>query len=154
MYFGYVGDTFGVFPNGKESIMISSRSFSSDTHREKIVRNQETKMQVLCIKREKEREKRKSTDWPVWSAVSTRQSAIDLKTVNKFFLPAKVGIWCFNNDGFQNPDLCRQKEFVYSLKISRWLTRRSSWSDWPISAFPPLFSFSLFFFSFFLSLDT
>ena len=39
--------------------MISSRSFSSDTHREKIVRNQETKMQVLCIKREKEREKEK-----------------------------------------------------------------------------------------------
>ena len=41
------------------TIMISSRSFSSDTHREKIVRNQETKMQVLCIKREKEREKEK-----------------------------------------------------------------------------------------------
>ena len=41
------------------SIMISSRSFSSDTHREKIVRNQETKMLVLCIKREKEREKEK-----------------------------------------------------------------------------------------------
>ena len=39
--------------------MISSRSFSSDTDREKIVRNQEIKMQVLCIKREKEREKEK-----------------------------------------------------------------------------------------------
>ena len=38
--------------------MISSGSFSSDTHREKIVRNQETKMQVLCIKREKEKKKR------------------------------------------------------------------------------------------------
>ena len=41
-----------------------------------------------------------------------------------------------------NPDLCRQKEFVYSLKIYRWLTRRNSWSDWPISAFPPPFSLS------------
>ena len=42
-----------------QSIVISSRSFSSDTRLEKIVRNQETKMQVLCIKREKEREKEK-----------------------------------------------------------------------------------------------
>ena len=42
-----------------QSRVISSRTFSSDTHREKIVRNQETKMQVLCIKRKKEKKKKK-----------------------------------------------------------------------------------------------
>ena len=39
-----------------------SRSFSSDTHREKIVKNQETKMQVLCIKREKEEKKKREKE--------------------------------------------------------------------------------------------
>ena len=83
------------------------------------------------VSREKKKEKRKkrrrkSTDWPVWSAVSTRHSAIDLKTVNKFFLPAKVGIWCFNKNGFQNREMegratsGEKAESVLVIKFSTW----------------------------------
>ena len=52
----FVGQNFSI---AKYNDFISK--LSSDTHGEKIVRNQETKMQVLCIKREKERKKEKRT---------------------------------------------------------------------------------------------
>ena len=156
--------------------MISSRSFSSDTHREKIVRNtHREKMDRInqhipksirnansILKRSlPSRACKSSTPNPT----QTCDSAIGLHLLNascaKHYHQDRFRILARGRSAFHlsvlesifiktsNPDLCRQKEFVYSLKIYRWLTRRNSWSDWPISASPPPFflflSFSLSF---------